>query len=196
MTIDTKGAELAIASFLRALGHDPETDPELRETPSRVVEAFATDLLSGYRVDVRALLSSGYEELPREGAQNLVVVRDLSVSTVCPHHLLPALGRATVVYVPGPRLLGLGTVAALVDAFSRRLTLQEVIGQNVVDALVRHAGARGACCELELVHGCMSARGQRQARASVYSLATAGTLSTPEGRASLSLVLRSPELEP
>jgi GTP cyclohydrolase IA len=193
MHIDTKAAEQAIRAFLRALGQDPDQDPELLDTPARVVEAFARDLLSGYPVDVGALLAPGSAHAVESGAHSLVVLRDLVVSTVCPHHLMPATGLATVAYEPGPRLLGIGTIAALVDAYSRRLTLQETIGENVVGALMQHAGARGACCELRLLHSCMNARGKRRAEASVQTLATAGTLAAPEARASLVSMLRAPE---
>jgi GTP cyclohydrolase I len=99
--------------------------------------------------------------------------------------LLPALGVAQVVYLPGRLLLGIGTITALVDAYARRLTLQEAIGQSVVSALVEHAGARGAYCELELEHSCLRARGERQAGALVRTSARAGEYrprSRPLGR--------------
>jgi GTP cyclohydrolase I len=102
---------------------------------------------------------------------------------------LPALGTANVVYLPGKTLLGIGTIAALVDAYARRLTLQEAIAQSVVEALVEHAGARGAYCELELEHGCLRARGERQAHALVRSSARAGELLGKEAAMEISLAL-------
>jgi GTP cyclohydrolase I len=86
-------------------------------------------------------------------------------------------------------VLGLGTIAKLVDACARRLVLQEQIGQDVVAALVGLAGARGAYCRITLRHGCLSARGERQAGASVLTLAAAGDLAGPEAAAELALVL-------
>jgi GTP cyclohydrolase IA len=174
MPVDRSAAEQAIRSFLRALGHDPDGNPELSQTPSLVTEAFANDLLSGYTVDVRALLSSESAPLGEKGPRGLVIVRDVDVTTICPHHLLPAMGRALVAYFPGDRIIGIGTLAKLVDAFARRLTLQEAIGDSVVRALVDLAGARGAYCRLELTHACLAARGARQARASVVTVAKAG----------------------
>jgi GTP cyclohydrolase I len=194
MSVDIQAAERAIFAFLRALGHDPQKDPELSDTPARVVEAFASDLLSGYAVSVAELVASGSEHAP--GSHSLILVRDMLVSTICPHHLMPATGLATVAYVPGARLLGIGTIAELVDAYSRRLTLQERIGENVVRALIEHAGAEGAYCELRLVHSCMNARGKRQAEASVQTHATAGTLATPEAAAALTLAMRNAEPKP
>jgi GTP cyclohydrolase IA len=172
--MDRRAARAAIADFLRALGHDPATTPELAETPERVVEAFADELLSGYAVDLPALIAAGSTATAGHG---VVALRDISVATVCPHHLMPGIGRANVVYRPGARVLGLGTIARLVEACARRLVLQETIGLDVVRALRTHAGARGAYCELTLVHGCLSARGACQARASATTVVCEGELS-------------------
>ena len=196
MPIDTRAAEQAVAAFLRALGRDPDGDPELQDTPARVTEAYATDLLTGYDADVPALLASGSARGGGEPAQSLVVARDIAVATTCPHHLMPALGHATVAYIPGPRLLGIGTLASLVDAYARRLTLQETIGERVAQALVTHAAALGACCELTLVHSCMNARGTRQMDARVRTLATAGSLALPDAAAQLALALGKAEPSP
>jgi len=172
--IDRHGAERAIAAFLRALGHDPERTPDLSDTPARVVEAFERDLLCGYAVDVPALLQAESVPISDDGPRGLVIVRGASVGSVCPHHLLPSMGVATVAYLPGDRIVGIGTLTRLVDAFARRLTLQESIGENVVRALVDHAGARGAYCRLELKHACLSIRGTRQAAATVVTVARRG----------------------
>lgn len=196
MTIDREAAARAIADFLRALGHDPASDPELHQTPERVAEAYADDLLAGYGVDVAALIASGSLPADPNAPRGIVVVRDIQLATVCPHHLLPSLGTATVAYLPGARLLGLGTIAALVDACARRLALQEQIGQDVVRALVSHGGARGAYCRIALTHGCLAARGARQTRASVHTTASAGELSGPEGTAELELALSAGERRP
>jgi GTP cyclohydrolase I len=108
-----------------------------------------------------------------------VVVRDLAVTTMCPHHLLPAHGTGLVAYVPGDRVAGIGTIAHVVDALSRRLTLQERIGADVTAILVRELGARGALCRLSLTHSCLTARGERKTGAVVETLAVAGTFAIP-----------------
>ena len=174
MAVDRAAAARAMGDFLKALGFDPRQHPELAGTPERVTEAFEVDLLRGHQVDVRELVRSGSCEAPPGAKSGPVAVTGISVATVCPHHLLPALGRASIVYLPGATLLGIGTLTAVIDAFARRLTLQEAIAQNVVSALVEHAGARGAYCELELEHGCLRARGERQVSAVVRSFARAG----------------------
>jgi len=176
--IDRRAAEAAIAEFLRALGHDVHADPELAETPARVTEAFADELLSGYAVDLAELVRSGSTEA--KGGTAVVALRDVDVATVCPHHLMPGIGRAQIVYRPGTRLLGLGAIARLVDACSRRLALQEAIANDVVAALMTHAGARGAYAELTLTHGCLSARGACQTRARATPFSLTGELSAVE----------------
>lgn len=177
--MDRRAAEAAIADFLRALDRDAEREPELVGTPARVVEAFADELLRGYGVDLGALVESGSTEA-KTSPGGVVALRDISVATVCPHHLMPGLGRANVVYKPGARVLGLGAIARLVDACARRLALQETIAEDVVKAFLEHAGARGAYCEITLVHGCLSARGACQANARATSFSRSGELSETE----------------
>jgi GTP cyclohydrolase I len=171
--VDIPAAERSIADFLRALGYDLDS-PELQGTPARVAEAYATDLLAGEGVDLDELVHEG--SAPLEAKVGLVVVRGLAVTAICPHHLLPSLGSATIGYLPGQRLLGLGTFARLIDAASRRLTLQEGIGERVVTALMNRAGALGAFCQIELLHGCLAARGPQRPEARMVTLASAGAL--------------------
>ena len=135
--MERDAARAAIREFLVALGHDPAKNPELAETPARVVEAFADELLTGYGRDLRALVTKDSSPAPREAG--LIALRDVAVATVCPHHLMPAVGRANVIYRPGDRILGIGVIARLVDACARRLVLQEMIGEDVVSALVNLA---------------------------------------------------------
>jgi len=189
MGVDRAAAARAIADFLKALGFNVVDHPDLAGTPERVSEAFADDLLRGQSVDVRELIRQGSCEAPPAADSGPVAVTGIAVAALCPHHLLPALGRANVVYLPGAMLLGIGTLSALVDAFARRLTLQEAIGQNVVSALMEHAGARGAYCELELEHSCLRARGERQTNAVVRSSARAGEFTGATGVSEIALAL-------
>lgn len=179
MAVDRARAERAVREFLVALGRDPDGDPELAGTPSRVVEAYANELLSGYDVDVKALLSEGEAESAHR-VSGLIALSGIAVSTICPHHLLLSNGSASVVYRPGSRLFGLGALAALASAYARRLSLQESIGEHVVQALVEHGGARAAYCEIRLVHGCMVARGSRQTGAELVTTARRGDLDAAE----------------
>ncbi len=168
--MDRDAAARAIEAFLRALGHDPEREPELAGTGARVAAAYADDLLAGYGVDVDTLLSQNV----LAGRSDLVVVRDLPVTTMCPHHLLPSTGLATVAFLPEEHLVGVGAVARVVDAFARRLALQEQVGENVVAALQKHLAPRWAGCRLVMSHACMTARGERAHGSRVETVALAG----------------------
>src|SRR5690348_3777280 len=144
--MDREAAARAIDDFLRALGRDPEREPELSGTGARVAAAYADELAIGYAVDVDALLAQNV--FP--GTSELVVVRDIPVTTTCPHHLMPAMGLATVAFAPEEHLVGVGTVARVVDAFARRFALQEQIGERTVAALQKHLAPRWAGCRLSL----------------------------------------------
>jgi GTP cyclohydrolase I len=159
---------------LLALGHEL---PSVDLTARRVTEAYADELLSGYSVDLSRLVKEGSE--PTAFALDPVVLDGIELSTVCPHHLLVARGQALVAYVPGERVLGLGTLAYLVNACSRRFMLQEQIASTIVEALMGFASARGAFCRIELDHACLQTRGALQARARAITWSSAGELSDP-----------------
>ncbi len=187
--VDREAAARAIASFLDALGYERSSE-ELAATPDRVAEAFATELLSGERVDLAELVRSGSAPAPTT-PQGLVLVRRIAVTAMCPHHLLPAVGHADVAYVPGERLLGLGTITRLVEACARRLTLQESIGVHVVDTLIEFARARGAYCRLQLLHTCLVSRGSDQTEARLITSYAAGSLAGGAAAADLALAFGS-----
>lgn len=179
MAVDRARAERAVREFLLSFGQDPEENPDLLGTPARVVEAYEADLLSGYGVDVPALLGEGQAVAPAQSS-GFISLSGIALSTICPHHLLLSNGVATVAYRPGTRLFGLGTLAALVNAYARRLSLQESIGESVVRALCEHGGALGAYCEVRLVHGCLVARGSRQTGTELVTTARCGQVDAAE----------------
>jgi GTP cyclohydrolase I len=170
--VNREAAARAIEDFLRALGHEPTGD--LEGTGERVADAWADDLLEGESIDAAAVLREGSLEVGGAGS-GLVIVRDIAVSTVCPHHLLPGHGLGFVAYLPDRRVAGIGTIAHVVDVLSRRLTLQERIGSQVAELVVSELGARGALCKLSLTHTCLVARGERKAGTVVDTIALAGT---------------------
>jgi GTP cyclohydrolase IA len=168
--MDRDAAARAIEAFLRALGRDATREPELDGTGARVAAAWADELLAGYAVDVDALLSA--HVIP--GSSEVVVVRDLPVATICPHHLMTSSGTATVAFAPQGRLVGLGAITRLVDAYTRRLALQETIGEQVVASIQKHLAPRWAACRIVLAHGCMTARGERAHGTRVETVSMAG----------------------
>lgn len=175
---DLERARRGIDEFLRGLGFDPDEEQELARTAERVVGAWTQDLLAGENMDEESMLRRGSSPA-RPGEKGIVVLRNLSTVAVCPHHLMPAIGYATVMYIPEDRIAGLGAIARLVDGHARRLVLQEEIGDRVAHALVDHLGARGALCRLSLVHTCLVARGERKHDARVDTVALAGSLTHP-----------------
>jgi GTP cyclohydrolase I len=170
--VDLGAAAAAIEAFLRALGHAPEGDPQLRDTGRLVAKAFHEEFLSGYRMSAREILA---ESVAADGGE-LVLIRGLDVTCICPHHLLPASGVLHLGYLPAGRVVGLGALARLALCFSRRLILQETLCEEIVYALDRELGAAGAACIAELAPACLNARGERPAHARVVSVATSGRL--------------------
>jgi GTP cyclohydrolase I len=164
----------SVAGFLDALDLPPPVrgGADLEKTPERVAEAWAQDLLDGYRHDPAEILR---EAMPSAGGA-LVAVTGIDFHSVCPHHLLPSRGLAHVAYVPGDRVVGFGQLARLVDALAHRLVLQEDLARQIAQALMEHLGARGAACVLEAEHLCLSVRGERRAGARVHAEAYAGAL--------------------
>ena len=100
-----------------------------------------------------------------EGDTELVVVRDLPCHGMCPHHLLPWVGHATVAYLPAAKLVGFGRLNDLVHCFTRRLTLQERVCNDIADALMQHLSARGAACVITGQHNCLNVPGRQTRRA-------------------------------
>ena len=142
----------AVADLLRASALDLD-HPDLRDTPQRVARLWAEHFLAGYAMDPAAILG---DPVVGEGPSELVVVRRIPYHGLCPHHLLPYTGEATVAYLPADRLLGFGRLADLLTCFTRRLTLQERAANDVVDALMAHLGARGAGCVMHGRHTCLA----------------------------------------
>jgi GTP cyclohydrolase IA len=170
--IDRARAAAAIEAFLTALGRAPQSEPELAETPRLVANAWADELLVGYAMHPAEILGDAFCSADSE----LVGLRDVETTIMCPHHLLPASGTLHLVYAPNDRVVGLGALARLVTCFSRRLILQETLVQAIADALVEHLGARGAGCVATLSPACLNARGERCQTARALSLATAGEM--------------------
>lgn len=150
---DRSGAiERAVTALLTACGLDLQ-HKDLVGTPARVARVWSAEFLSGFAMDPAQILGDPVEG---EGASELVVVHGLPFHGLCPHHLLPYVGTASVAYLPARRLAGFGRLGDLVTCFTRRLTLQERACNDVVDALLEHLGARGAGCIMRARHTCLS----------------------------------------
>jgi GTP cyclohydrolase I len=171
-TVDLARAALAIETFLRALGHPVDSDAQLRNTGRLVATAFHDELLAGYREDPARIL---HDSIPAEGS-DWVLVRDIDVTCMCPHHLLPASGVVHVGYLPSSKLVGLGAIARLARCYAQRLILQETLCERIAEALVEHLGAAAAGCIADLSPACLTCRGERPAHARVVTFGSAGRL--------------------
>lgn len=133
--------------------------PGLLETPSRVAKAYET-WFGGYAVDVAELFKV-FED-GAEGTNEMVIVRDIPVYSHCEHHMAPIIGRAVVGYVPNGKIVGLSKLSRVVDAFSRRLQVQERLTNQIADAIYEHLDAQAVCVYIDARHMCMEARGIKQ----------------------------------
>lgn len=140
--------------LLTYVGEDPDR-AGLRDTPRRVAQSLAF-LTSGYQVNVDDILGRAVFE---ERYDELVLVRDISFYSLCEHHLLPFFGLAHVGYLPQGRIVGLSKLPRLVDAYARRLQVQERMTSEIADALQRHLEPRGVAVVLEADHLCSMMRG-------------------------------------
>jgi GTP cyclohydrolase I len=171
-TPDLTAAARAIEAFLGALGHSTATEPELAATGQLEAAAFHDELLAGYRMDPKRILA---DTIPTR-SQAMVVVRDIDVVCICPHHLLPASGVVHVGYLPTERIVGFGALAQLARCYAQRLTLQETLCERVADALVEHLGAAASGCIAELSPACLTCRGARPSQARVVTYAVSGRM--------------------
>jgi GTP cyclohydrolase I len=160
---DLKAMADAIEAFLSASG--AELDRETLGTPARVAKAWAEDLLDGYAHDPVALLKSSLVPAPKKG--ELVIVSRLAFHSMCPHHLLPYQGLATVGYVAAGHLVGFGKIAEALDALSHRLILQESLVVRLCDAVMEALEPLGAGVVIAAGHGCMQVRGPKQRESEV-----------------------------
>lgn len=159
------GLQAAVRALLDACSLDRE-HKDLEGTPARVAKLWQASFLVGYTLDPAEILGDlVHGEAPTE----LVVVRDIPFHGMCPHHLLPYIGSATVAYLPGASLLGFGRLADLVRCFTARLTLQERACNDVVDALMKHVAPRGAGCVMRGEHMCLRIPQQRHSTSVITS---------------------------
>ena len=183
---DADRVRRAVREILIAVGEDPDREG-LRATPDRVSRSLA-ELCSGLHTDPADVLATSFDI----GHDEMVVVRDIAVASMCEHHLLPFTGVAHVAYIPSAdgRITGLSKLARLVDVYARRPQVQERLTTQVADALVEHLQARGVMVVLECEHLCMTVRGVRRPGARTTTSAVRGGMREATTRAeALSLVL-------
>ncbi|MGH9214896.1 MAG: GTP cyclohydrolase I FolE, partial [Acidimicrobiales bacterium] len=160
----------AVREILEAMGEDPDRDG-LRDTPERVSRMYA-EICAGLHEQADTHLAVTFEA----GHDEMVMVRDIPLQSLCEHHLIPFIGRAHVAYIPGEdgRITGISKLARLVDALARRPQVQENLTVQVADEIDRTLQPRGVMVVIEAEHLCMTMRGVRKPGASTVTSAVRG----------------------
>jgi GTP cyclohydrolase I len=154
---------------LELLGED--TDREgLKRTPDRVAKAMAF-LTRGYELDLRSVVGQGIFSDPHD---NMVMVRDIELYSMCEHHLLPFFGKAHVAYIPDGRIVGLSKIPRIVDMFARRLQVQERLTSEIAEAIMEVLAPRGVGVVIEAIHLCMMMRGVEKQNSKTITSALLG----------------------
>jgi GTP cyclohydrolase I len=155
-SVDLARIERAVREILAAVGEDPQREG-LLETPARVARMYA-EMFKGLHQDPREHLKKFFTEKYDE----VVLVRDISFSSMCEHHLLPFTGLAHIGYVPNGKVIGLSKVARVVEVVSRRPQVQERMTEEIANLLVEELAAKGVAVIIEASHSCMTIRGVRK----------------------------------
>jgi GTP cyclohydrolase IA len=169
--------EAAIRTLIAWLGDDPER-VGLQRTPGRVAQAYS-DLFAGYRTDPLTLLRQGL--MATETGGQLVLLRAIRFVSFCEHHLLPFTGHADVGYVPRRHVVGLGSMAAAVDAVARRLQIQERMTDELASAIAEALDPMGVAVVVRAEHQCLAARGACKTGARLVTSRQIGDLSADQG---------------
>jgi GTP cyclohydrolase I len=148
-------AESAVRTLLRWAGDDPLREG-LIDTPSRVVRSYE-EFFQGYATDPVAILERTFEET--DGYDEIVLLRDIRLESHCEHHMVPIIGRAHVAYLPHRRVVGISKLARVVEAYGKRLQIQEKLTAQIANTIQEVLQPRGVAVVIEASHQCMSTRG-------------------------------------
>lgn len=170
MKVDGKKIELLVREMLVAIGEDPEREG-LARTPARVAKALEF-LTSGYR---KSLVREINGAVFATGSNDMAIVRDIEVYSLCEHHLLPFFGRCHIGYVAKGKVLGVSKLARIMDVFARRLQIQERLTRQIAEAVQDATGAEGVGVVIECRHLCMMMRGVEKQNSVMTTSAVLGS---------------------
>jgi len=148
-------AEAAVRTLIRWAGDDPEREG-LVGTPDRVARSYE-EFFAGYEVDPRELLERTFEET--DGYDEMVILRDIRLESYCEHHMVPIVGKAHVAYLPNARVVGISKLARVVEAYAKRLQIQEKMTSQIANAVNEVLQPQGVAVVIEAQHQCMTTRG-------------------------------------
>ena len=163
--VSDKEAEEAFKTILTWIGEDPSREG-LLETPKRVVKAFK-EYFGGYAENADKILEKTFGDV--EGYDDMVVEKNISISSHCEHHMAPIVGTAHVAYIPNNRVVGLSKLARVVEVFSKRLQTQERLTMQVAKALMTSLDAKGVAVTIDAAHQCMTMRGIKKEKATTVT---------------------------
>ena len=161
--------------------------PGLLDTPDRAAKAFSY-LTSGYEMDLKTVIN---DALFPSDSEEMVIVKDIELYSLCEHHLLPFIGKCHVAYIPNGMVLGLSKVARVVDMFARRLQIQEALAQQIASTIQEVTEARGVGVIVEAKHMCMMMRGVEKQNSSMKTSAMLGTFRSDQATRTEFLTLLS-----
>ena len=180
-------AEAAVRTLIAYAGEDPDREG-LRDTPARVARAYA-ELTAGLRMTPQEVLTTTFDL----GHDEMVLVRDIELWSMCEHHLVPFTGVAHVGYIPAEsgKITGLSKLARLVDVYAKRPQVQERLTTQIAESLIEILEARGVIVVIEAEHLCMTMRGVRKAGARTITSAVRGAMRNPATRAEAMALIHS-----
>lgn len=174
-------------ALLEAVGENPEREG-LKDTPKRAAAAMEF-LTSGYTTDLEQIVNNATFE---SGSDEMVIVRDIELFSLCEHHLLPFIGKAHVAYLPNGRVIGLSKIPRIVDMFARRLQIQEAMTRQIANTVQEVTNARGVAVVIESKHLCMMMRGVEKQNSSMTTSVMLGTFrNDPRTRAEFLTLLKN-----
>jgi len=148
-------AEEAVRTLIRWAGDDPKREG-LRGTPERVVRSYE-EFFAGYELEPQEILARTFEEV--EGYDEMVVLKDIRFESYCEHHMVPIIGQAHIAYLPNSRVVGISKLARVLDAYAKRLQIQEKMTAQIAKAIDEVLQPKGVAVVLEAAHQCMTTRG-------------------------------------
>jgi len=175
-----------IVRQIQYIGEDPEREG-LKETPNRIVRSW-DELFAGYAQSPDKLFTT----FNSDGCDQIVLLKNIELFSMCEHHLLPFFGKAHIAYIPSKRVIGISKLARLLEVFARRMQIQERIGEQVTDTLMRYLRPQGAACIIEAVHMCMRMRGIAKQQSTMITSSLKGVFieDTSAGRAARQELMR------
>jgi GTP cyclohydrolase I len=177
--VDIDRIKNAVTELLTAIGEDPKRS-ELLATPDKFAEAYQ-EFFKGVGVDPMSILADAF---PAE-QNDVVILKDIELVSICEHHLLPFTGVAHIAYLPKDKVVGLGRLPKLVEILAGRPQLQENLTSQIAEAIQTGLGAAGVIVVIEARHHCVASRGARQPEANTVTLRALGTFSEPAARAEI-----------